>query len=864
MKITRFLTRGGGFDNMESPDSRSIMSGRWKTGFLALVISTDLTANDQTPPPRAVAPRSAVGTSPLALGFVENRGQFEEAVRYQVRARRLITDLKDDGFRFWVPVPSSTRQHPRALPSPREFECTELVFSSPAQTITALEPRATRVNYFKGGNPENWRVEVPTFDAVHYRGMATGADVLARCNDRIFEYDFVLQPGFESAEAIVEWRGARSVALKDDGTMVVRMRSMELVHTAPTAIEVRADGERVEIPCAVDRIDEFRFRLSATGWRPGSSVILDPKVIPQAEYYYSYFGGDEADIAFDVAVSGAHTIVVGMTVSASPETTWGNDGFPAGTSIPGASVFDDQHNGDWDAYVARIDSLGQVMWCTYVGGEPGSLPGNFDVAKGVDIDAAGSVYVCGFTNVDSDVATCVGSPPPPCPCPPAPESSPGSGQGVFPTTGGAFQTTDAGAGDGFVFKLTAAGSCLSWSTLLGGSNEDTVEDIRVDAFGNSFVTGYTDSSSNLSVPFPVSAGTPGPVESTSTGSGSSKFAAFCTKLAPDGASLVYSTFLGGAPQLNRAATRGLGIAIHEDAVDPSKVFATIVGDVEMDDPDGATYVFPSVNPIQTGLVQGDRHGMIVRLNETGSQYLYSTMYGGLGFDTLTGCDVSATGVIAACGWTFSDANLGLLLPNAFQATNGCAGCSPTADCRDAWIVRIDPSKTGTAALLSASLAGGCNDDEAHAVALDSSGAMWVTGFATTSFPVNAGTSTVNGTRDIFVMKIGRGGTKEYARLFGGSQAEYGWGIALDSGGWTICGQTGSSDMYSMVAAVFSDLDLLGTHTKNAAGTLTELSGHCPCSSGTCAWFPEPTDHYNVRCIPVGDDAFVMKLPFRQQ
>ena len=70
----------------------------------------------------------------------------------------------------------------------------------------------------------------------------------------------------------------------------------------------------------------------------------------------------------------------------------------------------------------------------------------------------------------------------------------------FPVTAGAFDTTYYG-GDAFVVKLNPAGSGLTYSTFLGGNDDDQGYDIALDAAGSVYVTGYTKSSN-----FPTTAG----------------------------------------------------------------------------------------------------------------------------------------------------------------------------------------------------------------------------------------------------------------------------------------------------------------------------------------------------------------------
>ena len=109
--------------------------------------------------------------------------------------------------------------------------------------------------------------------------------------------------------------------------------------------------------------------------------------------------------------------------------------------------------------------------------------------------------------------------------------------------------TAVGNNDAFVTKINSLGSALVYSTYLGGgqiinATDDWGEGIAVDSAGSAYVTGYT-----YSPDFPV---TSGAYDTSRAG-----LDAFVTKFTPNGASLVYSTFLGGPA----ASEQGQGIAI---------------------------------------------------------------------------------------------------------------------------------------------------------------------------------------------------------------------------------------------------------------------------------------------------------------
>ncbi len=202
--------------------------------------------------------------------------------------------------------------------------------------------------------------------------------------------------------------------------------------------------------------------------------------------YSTFLGGLDIDQGTGIAIDASQNAYV------SGYTNSGN--FPTTTG-----AFDTTMNGGLDAVVTKLNAAGSaLLYSTYLGGI-GSDSGN-----GLDIDASGNAYITGSTS-----------------------------SGEFPVTSGAFDTSGSGIYDAYVFKLNAAGSAPVYSTYLGGTQVESGYDIRVDAGGNAFVAGFTNSSN-----FP---NTPDAFDKTHNA-----FAdAFVTRLNASGSALVYSTYVGG-------------------------------------------------------------------------------------------------------------------------------------------------------------------------------------------------------------------------------------------------------------------------------------------------------------------------------
>jgi uncharacterized protein (TIGR03437 family) len=400
-----------------------------------------------------------------------------------------------------------------------------------------------------------------------------------------------------------------------------------------------------------------------------------------------------------------------------------------------------------------------LAYATYFGGSED------EGGRGLAVDSSGNIYMTGFTYSVN-----------------------------LPVTSGAFQTAYHGGtasslvgGDAFVAKYTPAGA-LVYVTYLGGSSDDCGNAIAVDSAGNAYITGFTDS-----VNFPTVKGS---YQTAFGGLGTSNqysqdFGdAFVTKLNANGSALVYSTFLGGSND-------DVGTAV---AVDSSG--NAYVG--------GATLStnFPTVNPFQASfhggggsqplsdlstapfLEVGD--GFVAKLNPAGSALLFSTYFGGSLDDAVSSLALDTSDNVYVGGNTMSTDFPTL---NPYQKTFGGAANAddqPVISIGDGFVAKFSSSGV----LQYSTYLGGNGDDAVMGIAVDSTGAAYVTGFTSSpNFPVSANTAQKNFTGpagitglrgfvwgDAFVSKLAPSGSSlVWSTYLGGTQDDAGMAIALDSG-----------------------------------------------------------------------------------
>ncbi len=262
----------------------------------------------------------------------------------------------------------------------------------------------------------------------------------------------------------------------------------------------------------------------------------------------------------------------------------------------------------------------------------------------------------------------------------------------FPTTTGAYQVAYGGGSDAFVTKYGPAGAVV-YSSYLGGVGEDEAYGIAVDGAGNAYLTGRSTS-------MPT---TPGAYQATPSGG----VAAFVTKFNPTGSGLVYSTYLGG---------NNLDVG-YDIAVDGSGN-AYVTGYTQSTN-------FPTTSgAYQVAFGGGYHDAFVTELNATGTALRYSTYLGGSGQDEGYGIAVDGAGNAYVTGVTGST---NFPLQNAFQSAFG--------GIFDAFVAKLNPSRSGAASLVYSSYLGGSDTDAGNGIAVDSSGNAYVTGITqSTDFP----------------------------------------------------------------------------------------------------------------------------------
>jgi hypothetical protein len=708
---------------------------------LSLSIQYSRPFERRTDPQRHLNQQIMNGLRELPLSFVENKGQTDEGVKYQLNMPHMNAYFTEEEivYQFVHTEDEGIAKEPRTKRLERKsnakikIENIRMSFqgANDRVKVEAGGQREAKINYFRGNDPEKWVQGARSYNKVIYRELYSHIDLIVYGDRGKIKHEYHVKPEGKAEEITIRYEGIEGISVNDRGQLEIKTEAGELKEEVPLSYQF-IDGKRVAVEAQyeIDKNDILRFKMGE--YRKDRELVIDPALT-----YSTYLGGSgENNSSGGITIGGnGNVYITGFTKSTDFPTT------------PGA--YDTTYNmGSFDAYVTKLNSTGSnLLYSTFLGGS------SSNAAEDIVIDGSDNAYVFGYT-YSSD----------------------------FPTTPGAFDTSHNGSCDVFVTKLDPTGSSLLYSTFIGGSSGEYSGEIEIDGGRNVYITGHT-----FSNDFPI---TPGAWDTSFNGG---SYDGFVTKLDNTGSTLLYSTYLGGSDSDNVQGisvdwsgyiyvvgstssddfptTPGAYDTTYNSSLDTfiskldpksstlnySTYFGTVgtVGweagyEIEVDW-NGDCYVVGSTTsasfPTTPGAYDTTHNGgtdvFLAKFNSAGSHILYSTLIGGNDSDSGPHLEIDGMGNAYITGYTRS---------TNFPVTPGAYAMTHSSG-EDIFVAKMN--STGSLLLYSTYL-GGSGDDEGHGIAVDGSGKVYITGTTESSdFPTTSGAydTSFNGVKDVFIAKI---------------------------------------------------------------------------------------------------------------
>lgn len=366
--------------------------------------------------------------------------------------------------------------------------------------------------------------------------------------------------------------------------------------------------------------------------------------------------------------------------------------------------------GTYDAFLVKFDPTGMRLWATYFGSNDN------DYAMALAYDPAGFIYLAGGTSSMTGISS------------------------------GGFQSTYGGGSyDAMLVKFDLAGNRI-WSTYYGGSVWDEAQGVAVDAFGNVYISGFTNSLSNIAS---------GGFQNTF---GGGTYDSFLVKFDSSG-NRMWSTYYGGSGS---------------EGYDGNSVAIDSFGNVFLSGWTASTSDI-AFNGHQNNY-SGNFDVYLVKFDSTGNR-IWGTYFGGSGIEggisnILAGKNIASDyqGNIYLAGTTTSSSSIAV---GGYQNVFGGGS-------HDCYLAKFDSAGT----LSWSTYFGGSGDERGWNASTDIYGNIFISGRTNSASGIaNAGfQNSLAGNYDIFVASFSPSGSLYCSSYFGGTDGEWAYAPALDNAG----------------------------------------------------------------------------------
>lgn len=510
--------------------------------------------------------------------FEPNRGQWDAKIIYKVGLQKGDFFIEKDKFTYALSdlgdVYHAAHEGEDVDEVKHHTIHSHFVNSSWQGEVVESDSSTFYKNYFLGNDQSKWKSKVASFKTLRFIDYYPGIDMILEITPENIKYSFVVEAGVDPSIIKVFHEGMESLKL-EEGRIEIQTRFGPIIEDGLNVWNESHENNKSlvnsEFQLNADTISYF----FPDGYDSTSTLVIDPSLT------FSTFTGSTSDNwGFTAAPDGDANLYAGGIVFGT--------GYPITTG-----VYDGTYNGGYGFYkidigISKFSSDGtNLMYSTYIGGNGNETPNS------IITNSSGELYILGVTTSTD-----------------------------FPVSSNAYQTTNNGGpqttqiaivfngSDIIVSKLSADGSALLASTLIGGAENDGLNvsnlnynygdvfrgEIILDQNGDVLIT-----SSTQSPDFPIVNGFDNTIGGTQD--------AIVAKFNPALSTLIWSTYLGGS---------------NIDAGYSIQVSST--NDIYVSGGTNSTN-FPATNGHQSTYQGATADGFIVRLNSTNSNLISGTYIG---------------------------------------------------------------------------------------------------------------------------------------------------------------------------------------------------------------------------------------------
>ena len=352
-----------------------------------------------------------VGLLGIPLSFEQNLGQASPSVQFLSRGSGYSLFLTEGEIVMNLDRQSSvsTSSAPDNKPTAAQIHSMhmKLIGASASASAAGLDQQPGVVNYLIGNDPIKWRTGIPTYGKVRYSQLYPGVDLVFYGNQRRLEYDFVLAPGANPEQIVMEFSGA-TPSIGSNGDLQLMLDDAPVTLLKPVVYQ--GSGAQKQSVDGSYLLTGNRVHFQLGTYDHSRALVIDPQIV-----YLTYLGGSTQD-----NIGCATQVINGCVNSGFPNQSLAVDssgsvyvtGYTKSTDFPIQNAFQPtakRLDGYYNAYVTKLNASGSALvYSTYLGGSV------FDMGYSIAVDSNGSAYVAGWT-LSPDFPTTAGAYMPVCP-----------------------------------------------------------------------------------------------------------------------------------------------------------------------------------------------------------------------------------------------------------------------------------------------------------------------------------------------------------------------------------------------------------------------------------------------------------------
>ena len=615
-------------------------------------------------------------------------------------------------------------------------------------------------NFYTTGKNEGI-LNVQSFEDVTYQNLYNGINLKWYQKDEQLKYDYICAAGSDYTQIKLQISGADQLFVDSDGNLIIETPLGKIIEQAPLVIQ---DGKKLKSEWILND-DILSFKIYDLN--KNVSYIIDPIV----RAWGTYYGTTSEEKSYSTKSDNNGNVYI-----------TGKTGDPAsGITLATLGAHQTTFAGNTDCFLVKFNTSGVRQWGTYYGGT------QEDYSVSCDIDSDNNVYIAGYT-----VSL--------------------TGEGI--ETSGSYQEYNFGNFDAFLVKFDPSG-VRQWGTYFGGPGGDFALSCKTDLSNNIYLTGYTNSLSNIS--------TYG-VQQQNHATGASDNDGFLAKFNSSG-SILWSRYFGGGNE-----DKFYSVATDKD----KNVYIT--GET--------TSPFMANFSSHQSSIAGFNDAIIAKFDSTGIKS-WCSYFGGSFNEVGSSCSVDTTGHVYMAGYTSSTNGIAYNGSGVYQESRQVAFGV------DLFLTQFN---TNNGTNNWGTYYGGDTDEEAGNCVTDLAGNTYICGTTVstngTSIASTGSYQSVHGggSRDAFIAKIDTDGKRKWGTYYGNSGYDVGTACAIDRD--TIVYLTG----YTLSNTGFSTSGALQTTNEGALdGFLVKFS--------LCSSFTVTTDtSINVSCFGGSNGAITLNTP----